>query len=96
MCGQSGAGHPSVSPRIVPSGGVRARAALAACALALLAAAVAGAARADPPASNHKPKASSFAPRHTQSHTYGTPIAKPYLHKRRKPAPAKPQPAPIK
>jgi len=85
-----------VSPPLVPSGGVRARAALLACALALLAAAAAAAASADPAANTRKPKASSFAPRHTQSHTYGTPIAKPYLHKRRKPAPATPHAAPIR
>ena len=31
-----------------------------------------------------KPKASSYAPHQTKSHVYGTPIAKPILHKRKK------------
>lgn len=45
-----------------------------------------------------KPKASSFAPHHTKSHIYGTPIAKPILHKRKKrtPPPATGPAAPIK
>lgn len=47
-----------------------------------------------------KPKASSFAPHPTKRHVYGTPIAKPILHKRKKhtrpPAPATGQAAPIK
>lgn len=47
-----------------------------------------------------KPRASSFAPHHTKSRVYGTPIAKPILHKRRKhtqrPAPATEPAAPIK
>jgi hypothetical protein len=31
-----------------------------------------------------RPKASSFAPHHTRSHVYGTPVSKPILHKRKK------------
>jgi hypothetical protein len=67
-------------------------------ALALLTAAVSCAALADPADPAAKPKPSSFAPHHTQSHVYGTPIAGPILHKRRKPAKsAAPAPAaPIK
>ncbi len=64
---------------------MRARAGLTACALILAAFAAAGSAAADPPSGTApKPKASSFAPQHTRSHVYGTPIAKPILHKRKK------------
>jgi hypothetical protein len=64
----------------------------------LLAAALGPAALAapgDPPA---KPKGSAFAPHHTRSHVYGTPIAKPILHQRKKPVKtaARPPAAPIK
>jgi hypothetical protein len=61
----------------------------------LAALAAAGTAFAAPP-TDKKPKASSFAPRHTKSHVYGTPVSKPILHKRKKrtppaaPAPAEP------
>jgi len=74
-----------------------AAAALAWCAFILAAVAVAGTALADPPA-DQKPKASSFAPRHSNSHVYGTPVSKPILHKRKKrPPPAAPASAePIK
>lgn len=42
-----------------------------------------------------KPKPSSFAPHPTKSHVYGTPIAKPILHKRKKhPQPAVPATGP--
>jgi hypothetical protein len=65
----------------------------------VLAGAASAAAGADD-SSTAKPKASSFAPHHTQSHVYGTPIAKPILHKRKKhtqpPAPANGPAAPIK
>jgi hypothetical protein len=56
------------------------------CAGALLALLAAGAALADPPPDHRKTKASSFAPRHTSSHVYGTPIGKPILHKHKKQA----------
>jgi hypothetical protein len=54
--------------------------------LVLLAAALGPAALAGPGDPPGKPKASSFAPHHTRSHVYGTPIAKPILHQRKKPA----------
>ena len=49
----------------------------------------------DPP---NRPKGSAFAPHHTKSHVYGTPINKPILHKRKKAAKssAPPADAPIK
>lgn len=31
-----------------------------------------------------KPRPTSFAPHHTRSHVYGTPVSKPILHKRKK------------
>ena len=70
-------------------------------ALLLAALAASGAAVADPPADGRpKAKASSFAPRHTKSHVYGTPVAKPILHKRNKrkqpAAPAGAPPRPLK
>jgi len=71
-------------------------AAFASCALVVAALALPGPALADPQTDN-KPKASSFAPRHTKSHVYGTPVAKPILHKRKKRTPPAPAPAePIK
>lgn len=87
MLRQSGAGHPSVPPRLLPSAAPRApvrRA--AACVLVLLAAALGPAALAGPGDPPNKPKGSAFAPHHTRSHVYGTPIAKPILHQRKKPA----------
>jgi hypothetical protein len=54
-----------------------------AAALILAALGVAGTALADSP-TDKKPKASSFAPHHTSSHVYGTPVSKPILHKRKK------------
>jgi len=87
--------HPSVPRRAVPSGGLgRSRAAWAACALALLALSGSGAVLADPPTSDKKPKASSFAPHHANSRVYGSPVSKPILHKRKKAAPARPAPGP--
>lgn len=45
----------------------------------------AGSAAADPPSDTKpKAKASSFAPHHTRTHVYGTPVSKPILHKRKK------------
>ena len=43
-----------------------------------------------------KPKGSSFAPHRGGSHVYGTPIQRPILHKRHKPAkaPSKASPTP--
>ena len=61
-------------------------------ALVLAALAVSASAYADPPTGN-KPKASSFAPRHTKRHAYGAPVAKPILHKRKKHAPPAGAPA---
>ena len=56
------------------------------CAAALLALMAGRSALADLPDSTHKkPKASSFAPHHTTSHVYGTPVGKPILHKHKKP-----------
>jgi hypothetical protein len=48
----------------------------------------AGTALADPPGggTGPKPKPSSFAPHHTASRTFGTPVSKPILHKRTRPA----------
>lgn len=57
----------------------------ATCALVLLAAVLTPAALAGPGDPPNKPKGSAFAPHHTQSHVYGTPIAKPILHQRKKP-----------
>jgi len=74
------AGHPSVPPRAVPRG----RGGALVC-LTLLALAAGRSALADPPDSTHKHKASSFAPHHTASHVYGTPVGKPILHKHKKP-----------
>ncbi|HUL47044.1 MAG TPA: hypothetical protein VLV25_08075 [Steroidobacteraceae bacterium] len=59
-------------------------------ALLSLAAAVAllalpgGAAAGTDPTHPRPPKASSFAPRHSKSHVYGSPVSKPILHKRNK------------
>jgi hypothetical protein len=80
---------------------MRARAFLGACALILAALAAASSAGADPQSgTNPKAKASSFAPHHTKGHAFGTPIAKPILHKRKKrtqpAAPATAPAAPIK
>jgi hypothetical protein len=88
MSWQSGrAAHPSVPPRVIPSGRSKRRGVsrwVAACALALLGVAAGVAAPADPSGSKPKPKASSFAPHHTGKHVYGTPIVKPILHKQKK------------
>lgn len=47
--------------------------------------AAAGSAAADPPSDTKpKAKASSFAPHHTRTHVYGTPVSKPILYKRKK------------
>jgi hypothetical protein len=66
--------------------------------LVLLAAALGPAALAGPGDPPNKPKGSAFAPHHTRSHVYGTPIAKPILHQRKKPvkSAARPPAAPIK
>ncbi|HEV2287202.1 MAG TPA: hypothetical protein VGR80_14245 [Steroidobacteraceae bacterium] len=71
-------------PRLLPitRRGTRRRA--AAWALTLLAAALGPAALAAAGDKPPKAKPSSFAPHHTASHVYGTPIAKPILHKRSK------------
>jgi hypothetical protein len=45
--------------------------------------AVAGTALADPQ-TDKPPKASSYAPHHTRSHVYGTPVSKPILRKGKK------------
>jgi len=55
------------------------------CAMVLLALTAGQRALADPTDSTHQHKASSFAPRHTTSHVYGTPVGKPILHKHKKP-----------
>jgi len=55
------------------------------CAAALLVLMAGRSALADPADSTHKHKASSFAPHHTTSHVYGTPVGKPILHKHKKP-----------
>lgn len=84
---------------MLPSAGRQGRLAGARWVLALLALA-GGAALADPTdGTGPKPRPSSLAPRHTQSHVYGTPVSKPILHKRNKPAhpaPAAQPAAPIK
>jgi len=81
------AGHPSLPLRLPPSALPRAAVRrAAACALVLLAAAPGPAALAAPADTPPKPKPSSFAPHHTASHVYGTPISKPILHQRKKPA----------
>ena len=86
-------------PRLTPSAraGAPVRRA-AACGLALLALALGPQALAGPGDPPNKPKGSAFAPHHTQNHVYGTPIAKPILHQRKKPAKrtAHPSAAPIK
>jgi hypothetical protein len=64
-----------------------------ACGLALLTLAAGSATLADPSDGKPKAKASSFAPHHTGSHAYGTPIAKPILHKQKKHAHAASAPA---
>jgi hypothetical protein len=93
--------HPSLPPQAVPQAAARRRPAarwLAACTLALAVVAAAGIAAAEPPPdARHKTKASSFAPRHSnKSHSYGTPVGKPILHKQKKrPRPAAPAAAPI-
>jgi hypothetical protein len=58
------------------------RASLIAWAVLFLGAAAATAA--GDSADRKRPKASSFAPHHTRSHVYGTPVSKPILHKRKK------------
>jgi hypothetical protein len=88
MFWQSGrAGHPSLPPRAAPhAGGERRRVArwLAAGALALAALVARGAAADPPPDTEPKPKASSYAPHHTRSHVYGTPVSKPIVHRQKK------------
>ena len=67
------------------------------CAVALLALLAGRSALADPADSAHKHKASSFAPHHTTSHVYGTPVGKPILHKHKKPThSSQPAAAPLK
>ena len=79
-----------------PSDLKRARLRLAAGTLSLLAASGTAGAGADPTANPTPPKPSSFAPHHTKSHVYGTPISKAIVHRRKKhkppaaPAPAEP------
>jgi hypothetical protein len=86
--------NPSLPLRAVPhaGGGPRPIARwVAAWALVLTALAAGGAAAADPPSdTKHEAKPSSFAPHHTKSHVYGTPVGKPVLHKQKK----RPRPAP--
>lgn len=61
---------------------------VAAAALTLAALAALSSAVADPPVDpKRRAKASSFAPHHTKRHVYGAPIAKPILHKGKKPTP---------
>ena len=77
------AGHPSLPPGAVPSGRRAGAAVLLGATLSL---ALAASALADPADNTHKHKASSFAPHHTTSHVYGTPVGKPILHKHKKPS----------
>lgn len=53
------------------------------CALLAAALATAGSTLADAQ-NDKKPEASSFAPHHSRSHVYGTPVSKPIVHKRKK------------
>jgi len=80
--------NPSLPLRAVPhaGGGPRPIARwVAAWALVLTALAAGGAAAADPPSdTKHEAKPSSFAPHHTKSHVYGTPVGKPVLQKQKK------------